>query len=301
MRLLFFGMPGIFSRAPLVELINARVDIGAIIVPRPTQSQPATAPIRLLAPRARELDLPMLQPTEPNIIAIARDAGIPIYETHTLSHPHTLSTLTALKPDAICVACFPQLLPQLLLTNYPSLNLHPSLLPAYRGPAPLFWIFHDGLENAGVTVHWMDAHADTGDIVAQERVALPNGIRYADAERVCSARAARLLVDALRALQTGTLTRTPQARTAAPRAPNPTPRDYLITAEWTARRAFNFIKGLEHGDSPIRIQIGEKNFVVQTAIAFDATEKISAPFERDANKIKFQMAQGTLTTLTSDL
>ncbi|MBI3914000.1 MAG: hypothetical protein HY327_07420 [Chloroflexi bacterium] len=302
MRLLFFGMSGVFSRAPLVDLIIARFDICAIIVPRPAQSQPATDPIRLL-PRSRapQSDLPLTQASDPNIIAIARDAGIPIYEAHTLSHPQTLSTLTALKPDAICVACFPYLLPNHLITQFPSFNLHPSILPAYRGPAPLFWIFHDGLENAGATVHLMDAHADTGDIVAQERIALPDGIRYADAECVCSEHAARLLVEALRAMQTGALARTPQPRDAAPRAPNPTPRDYLITTDWSARRAFNFANGLEDGDYPIRIQIGERNFVVQAAIAFDATETISAPFKREGSRVKFQMAQGTLTILTYNL
>ncbi|MEZ4833421.1 MAG: formyltransferase family protein [Caldilineaceae bacterium] len=56
------------------------------------------------------------------------------------------------------------------------LNLHPSLLPHYRGPDPIFWQLRDGVEPMGVTVHWMDVGVDTGDIAAQAPVALEDGL-----------------------------------------------------------------------------------------------------------------------------
>ncbi|MBI3536098.1 MAG: hypothetical protein HY070_00820 [Chloroflexi bacterium] len=301
-RILFFGMAGIFSRAPLWHLIQNQINVCAIIVPRPAQSQPARDSIRLLAPpRAPLSDLPLTQSSDPNILAIARDTRIPIYETHTLSHSHTLDTLTGLKPDVIVVACFPFILPKRLITQFPSLNLHPSFLPDYRGPAPLFWIFHDGLEHAGVTIHMMDEHADTGDIVAQERVALPDGIRYNDAEKILSDHAARLLIQSLRAIQNGARVRTPQSDAPAPRAPNPTPRDYIISTESSARRAFNFIRGV--GDTnQITLQIGNENKIVREAITFEENATTAEPLKRDGDFFRVRFSNGILhcRLLTND-
>lgn len=300
LRVLFFGMEGIFSRAPLLALIDASFEICAVIVPRPTQIRIANEPIRLIPPpHAPESDVPLLfQPRDLNVSGIAWNAGIDVYETADLRHQKSLETLISLKPDVICVACFPLLLPKSLISR-PSiphaLNLHPSLLPAYRGPAPLFWVFHDGLEHAGVTIHLIDKGADTGDIVAQERVLLPDGTRYSDAERTLSDRAGQMLVHSLRAIENGTLAHTPQSMIAAPRAPNPTDRDYVITTDWTARRAFNFVRGIAEWNHPITLEIANRRLVVRDAIAYDARGKLGAPFLQGGDSWRVQFENGTLT------
>ncbi len=301
LRVLFFGMEGIFSRAPLLELIKASFDVCAIVVPRPALSQPANEPIRLISPpRAPESDVPLLfEPRDLNIIGIAWNAGIDVYETNDLKHAETIETLTALKPDVICVACFPLMLPPSLVTTFPSLNLHPSILPNYRGPAPLFWIFHDGLEHAGVTVHLIDMGMDTGDIVAQERVRMPDGIRYSDAERVLSERAAHLLVRACQAVERGKLAHTPQPSVAAPRATNPTDRDYVITPDWAARRAFNFIRGIGEWDRPITLELPNKRFLIRDAVSFDEQQELESPLIQRGPEWHVQMQSGALVcTLT---
>jgi methionyl-tRNA formyltransferase len=291
--ILFFGMEGVFSRTPLLELINAHHNICAMIVPRPKQSQPAHEPIRrLVPPRPAQSDLPLASGgNKPNIVGIAWNAGIDVYEVSSLRSDATLDTLQRLQPNLIVVACFPWLLPKRLVTQYPSLNLHPSLLPAYRGPAPLFWIFHDGLELAGVTIHLMDEHADTGDIVAQEQVALPDGIPYDDAEKILSGRAAHLLIRVLGEASNGRFERTPQARTFAPHAPKPSERDYVIAPNWSARRAFNFIRGV----GTARLEIGGQTLSLQEAITFDEREKIEAEVLQQADQFKIQLTDGTLT------
>jgi methionyl-tRNA formyltransferase len=306
LRVLFFGMEGVFSRAPLLELIHSSHTVCAIIVPRPAKSQSASEPIRLIAPpRAPESDakgtfrVPLLfQPRDLNIIGMAWNAGIDVYKVSTLRDERVLARLKQLQPDVIVVACFNQLLPQSLISNLSishSLNLHPSLLPAYRGPFPLFWIFHDGLEHAGLTVHLMDERADTGDIIAQERVALPDGIRYSDAEKILSEHAARLLVNALGAAQNGTLALTPQPRIAAPLAPNPSERDYVIAQDWDARRAFNFIRGIAEWNHPIQIEVAGARFRVREAISFDEDESASEPLVQRKAQHKIRLARGILT------
>lgn len=299
LRVLFFGMEGVFSRAPLLALIGSAFDICAIVVPRPALVQVAKEPIRLIPPpRAPESDVPLLfQPRDLNVIGIAWNAGIDVHETDDLRHQKTIETLTALKPDVICVACFPFLLPRSLTSNLSiphALNLHPSLLPAYRGPAPLFWIFHDGLENACVTIHLIDEGADTGDIVAQVRIPLADGIRYSEAERALSDRAAQMLVQALSAIENGTLAHTPQTPSAAPRAPNPTNRDYLVTTDWTAQRAFNFVRGIAEWNHPITLEIGDRKFIVRDAIAFDERGQLGEPFVKAGDSWRVQFSKGTL-------
>jgi methionyl-tRNA formyltransferase len=293
-------MEGIFSRAPLLALSESLFDVCAVIVPRPVQSQKAAEAIRLIPPpRAPESDVPLLfEPRNMNIIGIAWNAGIDVYETDDLKSPKTVESLTALKPDIICVACFPYLLPESLIrtpsTGY-SLNLHPSLLPEYRGPSPLFWIFHDGLEHGGMTIHLIDKGADTGDIVTQERTLLPDGIRYVDAERTLSEQAATMLVYTVHAIENGTLTRTPQEKTAAPRAPNPTDRDFVITPDWNARRAFNFIRGVADWNHPINLKTADRQFIIRDAISFDEEHTLDAPLVNNGPVCRVKFADGILT------
>ena len=293
-RIIFFGMEGLFSRAPLLELLHAQIDVRAVIVPRPAQSRAASTPIRLLPPAAaHRSDVPLFSDQhEKNIIRIAWDANIQIYEVDRFNDSQTLATLHALRADVICVTCFPFILPQLLITNYVSLNLHPSLLPSYRGPSPLFWIFHDGLENAGVTLHLIDEHADTGDIVAQEQITLPDGIRYTDAERICSEQGARLMVEALRLIESEKLSRSPQTKIAAPRAPSPSEKDYIITPAWSVRRAFNFIRGM--GEGNLKLEIGNSRFVFNEAIEYTTGGKSSEAKEKIGEHWKIRFADGTL-------
>lgn len=298
-RILYFGMEGVFSRAPLLELTNAHSDICAIIVPRPEQSGDAPEPIRLLVPSPLAANglpvshtIPVINnPPDPNIIGIGWNAGIDVYEVASLRNTITIQTIQRLKPDLIVVTCFNRLLPQSLVTNCRSLNIHPSLLPEYRGPAPLFWIFHDGLEHAGVTIHLMDENADTGDIVAQEHVRLPDGIGYRDAEIALSEHAARLLLQVLGSMANGALAHTQQPRSSAPRAPNPSAGDLVIApAEWTARRAFNFIRGVGEAN----IAIGESQFAVREVVSYEETRTQGQGMIRVEDYWKIQFKDGTL-------
>src|SRR5437868_3795360 len=149
------------------------------------------------------------------------------------------------------------------------------LLPPRRRPhaLPLVAVRSEptivGLGNAGITVHLLDDHADAGDVVAQAPIVLPDGITYCSAERVCSHEGARLLIDALAALAAGSLMRTPQPHIDLPTAPVPTDADFVITPDWSARRAFNFIRGVEEWGRPMTISIGDEHFVVREAVSYD--------------------------------
>lgn len=308
MRVIFFGMECQFSRPPLEALLRSGVEVRAVVVPRPsavalTSSPPSYPPgapsIRPLAPpkpSAGTCALPMA-PSGRGIVGLARAAGVPVLEAGQLAAPDTLDALRDLRPDLFVVACFPRLLPPALLRlpRHGALNVHPSLLPAYRGPAPLFWIFHDGLERAGVTVHLMDAGADTGAIAVREPLALPDGISYAGAERLCAEEGARLLVAVAPALAAGTLIPRPQPPTGVSHAPAPRPEDFIVTPDWPARRAFNLMRGVADWGYPVGFRVNGERLVVRETVAFDEGAALDVPIERAGDRVRLRCSPGVLT------
>jgi methionyl-tRNA formyltransferase len=330
LRVLFFGMEGRFSRAPLAALLATELEVCAVVVPRPVGVAGDGAPLRVLPPpRRRPRELPIATAaSEPTIVGLAWAHGVPVLEVGRLAHPETLTTLHDLRPEVLCVACFPRLLPRELLdlARHGGLNVHPSLLPAYRGPAPLFWVFHgkmsharsastsapvqstaadaragaplwlpnEGLGNAGVTVHLLDDHADTGDIVAQAPIVLPDGTAYSAAERICSQEGARLLVEALKAIAAGSLMRTPQPHIELPTAPVPTDADFVITPDWSARRVSKFIRGVGEWGRPMTISVGDEHFIVREAVSYDEKATMSEPMQRVDRHVRIRCSPGVL-------
>jgi methionyl-tRNA formyltransferase len=140
--------------------------------------------------------------------ALAR--GLPVFEPERL-RPF-LDDVRALGAEAFVVASYGKIVPQALLDLVPvAFNVHPSLLPLYRGATPLQSAIRDGREETGVTIIAMDAGMDTGDVLLQERTALGAGETYGELHDRLAERGAVLLADALARQQAGTLTRTPQA------------------------------------------------------------------------------------------
>ncbi len=261
------------------------------------------ASIRALVPPARPargLALPTASANR-GIIGLAWAAGIPVFEVGRLAADETLAALRDPRPDLFVVACFPRLLPPALLRlpRLGALNVHPCLLPAYRGPSPLFWVFHDGLEHAGVTLHFMDVGADTGDIIAQTPLALPDGISYAAAEQLCAEEGGRLVVEAARALGEGGITAWPQPATGVSYAPVPREDAFVVTPDWPARRAFNFIRGVADRGYPVVLQVGAERLTVREAITFDDRGTMSAPVERVGDKVRLCCSPGVLTGLVA--
>ena len=251
----FFGMTGRFSPPPLRALLRAGIDVRAVILPA-LPGSPPLAPITFPPRPSRRRALPLAgAPAEPNILEIAREAGIDVYEVGSLAAPETLALIRDLAPDALCVACFNRRLPPALLAmaRLGCLNVHPSLLPDNRGPDPLFWTFQRDDRETGVTIHLMDTGLDTGPILAQRPIPIPEGITEAALERACAETGGDLLVSALRGLANGSLTPRPQDPARATTYPLPSPDDYTITGDKPARWAYTFASGLIGRQQSIRI------------------------------------------------
>ena len=109
--------------------------------------------------------------TAPPVKQIALQNGIEVYQPKTLKAPEAAEKLAALQPDFIVVAAYGKILPQTVLDipRFGCVNLHGSLLPRYRGAAPIQWCVLNGEKETGVTTMLMDAGLDTGDILYVEK------------------------------------------------------------------------------------------------------------------------------------
>lgn len=123
-----------------------------------------------------------------------------------------INELEGLKPDVIVVVAFGQILPEriLNLSKYGCINVHASLLPAYRGAAPIQWAVIDGLEESGVTTMFMEKGIDTGDIIEQSKVTLAEKETGGSLFDRLAKEGAALLISTLKKLEQGTAIRTKQ-------------------------------------------------------------------------------------------
>ncbi|MFN8458926.1 MAG: formyltransferase family protein [Anaerolineae bacterium] len=303
--LIFFGMQGVLSLPPLRALLEAGVEVKAVLIP--AAGTVVASPPRLVhPPRPAPTDLPILNPhLDYNIIHLAWEHGLPVWEVGSLAEPQTLALLAGLRPDLIVVACFPYIFPAALLQlpRYGCLNLHPSLLPAYRGPLPLFWQAYFGEPQTGVTLHFLNQSLDAGDIVAQTAFAWPEGASRADLEQQCGLAGAQLLAEAVQRLAQGEpLPRRPQPQAGSSYFSFPTAEDFYIPTTWEARRAFNFMRAAGT-DWPLLLEVREKArtrggekrfFAVRMAISCDSHQKLDRPYLIEGDEIGVQFSPGTV-------
>jgi methionyl-tRNA formyltransferase len=276
-----------FSRPVLQTLLQAGLPPAALILPNPNRTALPT-PLPPLTSSPLHLLSPALSLTQ-----TASCHHIPLLTFGDLRHPDALAALRAYQPDLLITACFPRLLPPEMLgiPRLGCLNLHPSLLPAYRGPEPLFWQFYYGETHTGVTLHWMDEHADMGDIVSQAEVPFPDGISLAQAERLTAQAGAELLLRALGDPEQ--LPRTPQ--TGGSYHPHPISDDFAIPTTWTVKRAFNFICAARNwGPFEIVASALGQHFRVREALGFEEGWEAATPREPGGEEVWVRFADGVV-------
>ena len=186
------------------------------------------------------------QLTPPPIKVLAEDIGIPLIQPRRLSQPEALDQLIQWQPDLIVVAAFGQILRAavLELPRYGCLNVHASLLPRWRGAAPVQAAILNGDLVTGITIMIMDAGIDTGGILSQA----PSNISNEDTAETLSARLAQmgadLLLSTLPRYLSGEIVSKPQSESQATYAPllkkEDGALDFTLPAEWLARQVRAF-------------------------------------------------------------
>lgn len=148
----------------------------------------------------------------PPVKELAVSLNIPVYQPRRVKEAEFIEILRELNPDVIVVAAFGQILPKAVLDlpRYGCINVHASLLPRYRGAAPIQWSIIDGEEKTGITIMCMDEGLDTGDMILKEEVSISPKETFGSLHDKLAAVAGPLLLKALKALEEGTAVRTKQ-------------------------------------------------------------------------------------------
>jgi methionyl-tRNA formyltransferase len=227
MRILFCGTPH-FAVPTFIQLLaQPDIEIAAVI----------TQPDR---PRGRGRQI-----SAPPVKEAAIAANVPVHQPEKIRSPEARDLLQRLAPDCIVIIAYGQIIPASLL-KIPKLgwiNLHASLLPKYRGAAPINWAIANGETQTGLTTMRIDAGMDTGDMLLQEEIGIaPEETAPELAESMAEA-GAPLMLETLRGIEAGKLAPRPQNNDAATYAPLLKKEDGRIDWNRPAQEIYNRMRG----------------------------------------------------------
>lgn len=285
MKVLFMGTPDIAATC-----LQAVIDAGHTVVGAVSQPD---------RPKGRGHKL---QPTPVKVTAEA--AGIPVFQPTTLKNGVFDDTVRSLAPDILVVVAFGMILPKSILDLPPlgAVNVHASLLPRYRGAAPMQRAIMDGEKETGVTIMYMDEGLDTGDMILTESWQLTNNDDFGILHDKTAAVGSSLLCRALSMIEAGNAPRTPQPSEGASYAAKITKDDCTLDFSLDAEKLACHIRGL----SPVPLAVttlpdGRLLKVVSarvsdssTPYSVDQVGKIIAVSDRGDGYLRVACAKGTL-------
>jgi methionyl-tRNA formyltransferase len=229
LNLVFCGTPG-FAVPTLEKLSSAGYNVQLVV----------TQPDR---PKGRGLEF-VASPVKQAAVQL----GLPVLQPETIKKNEEFRTkLSDLKPDAIIVVGYGRIVPQWMLELPPlgNINLHASLLPKYRGAAPIQWAIARGETVTGITTMKIDAGLDTGDILLQQEIPIASDDTSESLAPRLAEVGAQLMVKTLEELQSGVLQARKQDDSQATLAPILKKEDGLIDFSKGAREIFNRLRGFQ--------------------------------------------------------
>lgn len=213
----------------------------------------AVGPLRALAAAGHEVAAVVTQPdkprdrgkTQPTPVKLAAESlGLTVMTPEKVNR--AAASLVALKPDLLVVVAYGQFLSEELLKAAPlgAVNIHGSLLPAYRGAAPINAAIINGERESGVTIMYLDKGMDSGDMILQEKVAIDEDMTAGQLYGCLSRLGTELLLKALALIEKGQAPRLPQDHAKATFAPMLKKEDEVIDWAQSARRVHDRIRGM---------------------------------------------------------
>jgi methionyl-tRNA formyltransferase len=187
------------------------------------------------------------QLAEPPVKELARRCGIPVYQPDKLRRSETVAELATLAPDLIVVVAYGQILPKSVLDipAHGCINVHASLLPKYRGAAPINKAIINGETETGITTMFMDVGLDTGDMLVKKSITIGPEETAGQLHDRLAALGRLAMEETLRQLCAGTLQREPQDDTQSSYAPMMKKEDGRIDWSRPATAVHNQVRGLD--------------------------------------------------------
>lgn len=206
--------------------------------------------------------------TPPPVKVTALENGLTVYQPTTLRDGEALSLLQSLAPEMIVVVAYGKILPKEIidLPRYGCVNIHASLLPLYRGAAPIQQSVLDGCEITGVTAQCMDEGIDTGDILMTAETPIGENETADELHDRLSLLGAELIVRVVHACADGTVTRTKQDESKATHVGKLTKEMSVIDFTRSAREIHNQVRGLNSWPSASAVLGGKRLKIHRTLI-----------------------------------
>ena len=227
MKILFMGTPD-FALFSLKALCEAGENVIGVV----------TQPDK---PKGRGYTL-----TPPPVKVYAEEQGLPVYQPNTLRGEEFAPLLDTLAPDLIVVVAYGKILPENVI-NYPKfgcINVHGSLLPKYRGAAPMQRAIMDGETITGITTMYMDVGLDTGDMLLKSEITIEENDNFETIHDKLAACGAKTLLRTVNGLREGTVVREKQDDSLSTYAAKIEKADCLIDFSKSAEEVHNLIRGL---------------------------------------------------------
>ncbi|MBM7685505.1 methionyl-tRNA formyltransferase [Defluviitalea raffinosedens] len=227
MKVVFMGTPD-FAVPCLQKLIDEKYYIAAVVT---QPDRPKGRGKKMVAPPVKEL---------------AEKYNIPVFQPEKVRSPEFIEVLRSIAPDLIVVIAFGQILPKEILDipTYGCINVHGSLLPKYRGAAPIQWAIINGEKITGVTTMFMDEGMDTGDMILKKEIFIEPEYTAGDLHNIMAPVGAELLKETLNELIRGNIKREKQDENEATYAPMLKKENGLIDWSQPSYKIVNLIRGL---------------------------------------------------------
>ena len=205
--------------------------------------------------------------------AWAEAHGLPVWQPKRIKEEDFTAFLEEQKPDLMVVVAFGQILSQRILDipPYGCINVHGSLLPRYRGAAPMQWCVIDGEKKTGITTMFMDAGLDTGDMLLKAEFPIGPDTTLEEVHDGLMALGAKVLIDTLEELSAGTLKRIPQTGESN-YAPMLTKGTGHIHWQDCAQKIHNLVRGLDSWPGAYTFLAGKKYKIWRTRCTTEKTE-----------------------------
>jgi methionyl-tRNA formyltransferase len=230
MRLVMMGT-GTFAEPTFEALLQSSHQVAALV----------TQPDRAVGQQRGSTRL-----AEQGMKNLATQRGIPMLQPESINSPEGTTALQVLKADLLVVAAYGQILSRdvLATTTHGGINVHASLLPMYRGAAPIAWAIYHGETRTGVTIIRMSVHLDAGEVLAQEAVDILPDETAGELERRLGPLGARLAVETVNRLAAGPIAGTLQDKALVTKAPKLTKEHGHIDWSRTSREVCNHIRAM---------------------------------------------------------
>lgn len=283
MKIIFMGTPD-FAAASLEALIASRHEIQAVV----------TQPDK---PKGRKGEL-----TPSPVKVVAEGKGIKVYQPLKVRDEEFVKTLRAYNPDVMVVVAFGQIIPLSILKmpKYGCVNIHGSLLPKYRGAAPIQWAVLDGEKETGITTILMDEGIDTGDILLKKTIQIDTDETSGSLFDKLMALGAKAILETLDELEKGSLTPTKQGESPTAYAKMLTKAMGLIDFIKSAKELDCFVRGMDPWPSAYTLLSG-KTLKLWKVRAVDGSGKAGSVIGIDKDSFTIACGEGAIEVLEVQL